>query len=207
VKEREDSMARGRFFILTVAVSLMLCGAAAAQFTITGEAARRTNDKISINADTARKLAMVCEDIARRHNSQMVVVVLDPYGQVVHQHRMDGIGYVSIIAAQNKARTALLTRQPSVVLANRQHQDPFTETHMFQYELTVQEGGFPIIVDGQIIGAIGVGGIPGNQRTPTYDEQTCARDALIAVIGPQPPLIPERPAAPGGGGGRGAQAQ
>jgi uncharacterized protein GlcG (DUF336 family) len=202
--------------MICLAASFALSNAAVAQFSpfsVSGEAARRTNDRISINADTARKLAMACEDIARRNNSQMVVVILDAYGMVVHQHRMDGIGYVSIVAAQNKARTALLTRQPSVVLANRQHRDPFTETHMFQYDLTVQEGGFPIIVDGQIIGAIGVGGIPGGDRTPTYDEQTCARDALIAVIGPQPPLIPEAtPAQAGGGGGaggggRGAQAQ
>jgi uncharacterized protein GlcG (DUF336 family) len=196
------------FAAIVLAAVLAAPAVAQGPFTVSGDAARRTNDKISINAETARKLAQACEDIARRHNSQMVVVVLDPYGMVVHQHRMDGIGYVSIVAAQNKARTALLTRQPSVVLANRQHRDPFTETHMFQYELTVQEGGFPIVVDGQIIGAIGVGGIPGNQRTPTYDEQTCARDALIAVIGPQPPLIPEQvPAPAAGGGGRGAQAQ
>ncbi len=195
---------RARTLMVSICGAVLLASVAAAQlpekFVISGKAAERLNDRISINGDTARKLAMACEEIAKQHNSQAVIVILDPYGQVVHQHRMDGIGYVSIIAAVNKAQTALRTRAPSVLLANRQARDSFTETHMLQYDLTVQEGGFPIIVDKQMIGAIGVGGIPGGDRTPTYDEQTCARDALIAVIGPQPPLIPEAtaqaPAAP-----------
>ncbi len=181
-----------------IAVAVAIAGKAGAQlpeqFVISGEAAAQLFDHISINADTARRLAEACEGIARENNSRMVVVILDPYGLVVHQHRMDGEGYVSINAAQQKARTALLTRRPSVLLTNRDVDDPFTETHMRGYGLTVQEGGLPIIVNGQLIGAIGVGGIPGAHRTPTYDEQTCARDALEAVIGPQPPLIPDRSA-------------
>ena len=48
-----------------------------------------------------------------------------------------------------------------------------------------------IIVNGQLIGAIGVGGIPPAERTATYGEEMCARDALEAVIGPQPPLLPD----------------
>ena len=63
-------------------------------------------------------------------------------------------------------------------------------------------GGLPIVVDDQMIGAIGVGG--GNA-----DEQ-CAYQALIKVLGPQPPLAPNMPAdplgqaGPGGGGPGGA---
>lgn len=183
--------------LAAIAAALMSTAAANAQvpnkFVISGAAAEALKDHISINADTARKLAEACEAIAKQHNSRAVIVVLDPYGLVVHEHRMDGEGYVSITAAEQKALTALRTRRPSVVLANRNAVDPFTENHMMNYDLTVQEGGFPIIVNGQLIGAIGVGGIPPAQRTPTYDEQTCARDALIQVIGPQPPLIPARP--------------
>src|SRR3981081_1564474 len=60
------------------------------QFVISGKAADRVHDHISINADTAEKLAKACEAIARKNNSQVVVVILDPGGLVVHQHRMDG---------------------------------------------------------------------------------------------------------------------
>jgi hypothetical protein len=55
-------------------------------------------------------------------------------------------------------------------------------------------GGLPIVVDDQLIGAVGVGG--GNA-----DEQ-CAYQALVKVLGPQPPL-PQAQAPGGGGGGQG----
>jgi len=178
------------------------------QFVISGKAADRVHDHISINADTAEKLSKACEAIAKKNNSAVVVVVIDPYGLVVHEHRMDGEGWIQINATEQKARTALRTRAPSHVLANRNAQDPFTNQNMAGYGLTTQEGGLPIIVNGQLIGAIGVGGIPPAERTATYGEEMCARDALQAVIGPQPPLLPELPAArnanPAGARGGGA---
>jgi uncharacterized protein GlcG (DUF336 family) len=161
------------------------------QFVLSGKAAERQHDHISINADTAERLSKACEDIARKNNSAVVVVVVDPYGLVVHEHRMDGEGWIQVNATEQKARTALRTRAPSHVLTNRNVQDPFTNQNMAGYGLTTQEGGLPIIVNGQLIGAIGVGGIPPAERTATYGEEMCARDALEAVIGPQPPLLPE----------------
>jgi glc operon protein GlcG len=161
------------------------------QFVLSGKAAERLHDHISINADTAEKLAKACEAIARKNNSAVVVVVIDPSGLVVHEHRMDGEGWIQVTATEQKARTALRTRAPSHVLTNRNVQDPFTNQNMAGYGLTTQEGGLPIIVNGQLIGAIGVGGIPPAERTATYGEEMCARDALEAVIGPQPPLLPE----------------
>jgi uncharacterized protein GlcG (DUF336 family) len=177
------------------------------QFVVSGKAAERQHDHISINAETAEKLAKACESIARKNNSAVVVVILDPYGLVVHEHRMDGEGWIQVNATEQKARTALRTRAPSHVLTNRNIQDPFTNQNMAGYGLTTQEGGLPIIVNGQLIGAIGVGGIPPAERTATYGEEMCARDALEAVIGPQPPLLPElsaprnNPPAPRAGGG------
>src|ERR1700745_2461077 len=58
------------------------------QFVISGKAAERLHDHISINADTAEKLAKACEAIARKNNSAVVVVVVDPYGLGVHDPRM-----------------------------------------------------------------------------------------------------------------------
>jgi uncharacterized protein GlcG (DUF336 family) len=136
------------------------------------------------------------------------VVVLDPAGQIVHLERMDGEGWVQVNATIQKATTALRTREPSRVLNNRNVQDPFTNQNMSGYGLTTQEGGLPIIVNGQLIGAIGVGGIPPVERNATYGEEMCARDALEAVIGPQPPLLPDlaaqqRARQQGGGAGAG----
>ena len=174
------------------------------QFVLSGKAADRLHDHMSINADTAERLSKACEAIARRNNSQVVVIVLDPQGLVVHEHRMDGEGWIQVKATEQKALTALRTRASSHVLTNRNVQDPFTNQNMSGYGLTTQEGGLPIIVNGQLIGAIGVGGIPPAERNASYGEEMCARDALEQVIGPQPPLLPDLTAqrAPAGGGGR-----
>ena len=174
------------------------------QFVLSGKAADRLHDHISINADTAERLSKACEAIARRNNSQVVVVVLDPQGLVVHEHRMDGEGWIQVKATEQKALTALRTRAASHVITNRNVQDPFTNQNMSGYGLTTQEGGLPIIANGQLIGAIGVGGIPPAERTASYGEEMCARDALEQVIGPQPALLPDLTAqrGPAGGGGR-----
>jgi glc operon protein GlcG len=187
---------------LCAAAALALSGAHAAstyegngqvpeQFRLSGKAAAKLHDYLSINADTAEKLAKACEAIARKNNSQVVVVVVDPQGLMVHMHRMDGEGWIQIKATEQKALTALRTRAPSRVLNNRNIEDPFTTANMKGYDLTTQEGGLPIIVNGQLIGAIGVGGIPPAERNATYGEEMCARDALEQVIGPQPPLLPD----------------
>jgi uncharacterized protein GlcG (DUF336 family) len=166
-------------------------GRVPSQFTIQGKAAQRQHDFISINVETAEKMAKACIEIAKKNNSAVAVVILDAYGLPVYQYRMDGEGWIQIHATQQKALTALRTRAPSRVLNNRNVEDPFTNTNMRGYDLTTQEGGLPIIVNGQVIGAIGVGGIPPAERTATYGEEMCARDALEAVIGKQPPLLPD----------------
>ncbi len=166
------------------------------QFVISPEAGRRIHDHISINAATAERLSHICEENAAKHGGSATIVVLDPYGMVVHQHRMDGQSYINIKATENKARTALLTREPSHVLTNRAFDDVQVTIRMEQFGLSVQTGGLPIIVNDQLIGAIGVGGGAGGDA---YGEEVCARDALEAVFGPQPPLLPTL----GGGGGGG----
>jgi uncharacterized protein GlcG (DUF336 family) len=191
-----------RTILMCAAAAMLLSGANAAstydgngqvpeQFRLSGKAAAKMHDYLSINADTAEKLAKACEAIARKNNSQVVVVVVDPQGLPVHMHRMDGEGWIQIKATEQKALTALRTRAPSRVLNNRNVEDPFTNSNMKGYDLTTQEGGLPIIVNGQLIGAIGVGGIPPVERNATYGEEMCARDALEQVIGPQPPLLPD----------------
>ena len=210
-----------RKLIVCAAALMLAAGAAVAattydgngqvpeQFRLSGKAAARLHDYLSINLATAEKLAAACEAIARKNNSQVVVIVVDPQGLPVLLRRMDGEGHIQITATQQKALTALRTRAPSRVLNNRNVQDPFTNANMAGYGLTTQEGGLPIIVNGQLIGAIGVGGIPPAERNATYGEEMCARDALEAVIGPQPPLLPDlaaerrnQPPAAGGGAGR-----
>ena len=57
-----------------------------------------------------------------------------------------------------------------------------TRTRLEQYFVA---GGLPIVVDGQLIGAIGVGG-------NRLGDEPCAHAALTEILGPQPPLVEER---------------
>jgi glc operon protein GlcG len=156
------------------------------------------HDHITLRADVAERLSHICEANAKAHGGSATIVILDPYGQIVHEHRMDGQTYINQKAAENKARTALLTREPSHVLTNRAFDDVSTLIRMDQFGLTVQEGGLPIIINDQLIGAIGVGGGAGGA---SYGEERCAHDALTEVFGPQPPILPPPAGARTTGGG------
>jgi glc operon protein GlcG len=156
------------------------------------------HDHMTLRADIAERLSHICEANARMHGGSATIVILDPFGQIIHEHRMDGQSYINQKAAENKAHTALLTREPSHVLTNRAFDDVSTLIRMGQFGLSVQEGGLPIIVNDQIIGAIGVGGGAGGA---SYGEERCAYDALTEVFGPQPPLLPPPAGARARGGG------
>lgn len=159
------------------------------QFVLSGKAAERLHDHISINLETAEKLVAACQAIARKTNSSAAIVVLDAQGLPVLESRMDGAGMLQMSATLQKTLTALRTRAPSHVLTNRTVQDPFTSQNVAGYGLTTNKGGLPIIVNGQLIGAMGAGGM-GTANA----EENCVRDALEQVLGPQPPLLPDLPA-------------
>lgn len=158
------------------------------QFVLSGKAADRLHDHGSINLATAEKLVAACEDFARKNNSGAAIVVLDPQGLTVLEARMDGTGYLPTKATEAKTLTALRTRASSHELTNRNAADPFTSGNMAGYGLTTNKGALPIVVNGQLIGAMGAGGI-GSADT----EEACVHDALEKVIGPQPPLLPNVP--------------
>jgi glc operon protein GlcG len=180
--------------------SLTFSGPVPAQYTIGPDEGSKfgVHDHITLRADVAERLSHICEANAKAHGGSATVVILDPYGQIIHEHRMDGQTYINQKAAENKARTAVLTREPSHVLTNRAFDDVSTLIRMDQFGLTVQEGGLPIIINDQLIGAIGVGGGAGGA---SYGEERCAQDALTEVFGPQPPLLPPPAGARTSGGG------
>lgn len=180
--------------------SLTFSGPVPQQYVIGAEDGSKfgVHDHLTLRADLAERLSHICEAAAKMHDGSATIVILDPYGQIIHEHRMDGQSYINQKAAENKARTALLTREPSHVLTNRAFDDVSTLIRMDQFGLTVQEGGLPIIVNDQLIGAIGVGGGAGGA---SYGEERCAHDALTEVFGPQPPILaPPAGARPTGGG-------
>jgi uncharacterized protein GlcG (DUF336 family) len=165
---------------------------------LSGEAAKRVLTKAQINAATARAIVDACVEFGRASNASYSVFVLAPSGDIVDAHVMDGQLPIGVETAMLKAKTALYARTPSSAVAQR---FSTVDGRVIRLDLGKDSGlayyfvggGLPIVVEDQLIGAIGVGG--GNM-----DEQ-CAHQALTKVLGPQPPL--PTPAGGGRQGGRG----
>jgi uncharacterized protein GlcG (DUF336 family) len=179
-------------------VALIFTATASAQiapsspFVVSGEAAKRIHDFSMINLATAERIADACFNFARKHNVGISIYILDNEGNHVYMHRMDGQGYLNIVTAEMKARTAVLTHQPSKARMNRVVQNPDTELQQIQIGFYPNAGGLPIIVNDQMIGAIGVGG-SAPRLAQGWSDEICAHKALTEVLGSQPPLIQDLP--------------
>jgi uncharacterized protein GlcG (DUF336 family) len=175
--------------------------------TVSADVAKRTLMKGQISAIVARQVVDACLEFARNQQGgpgTYAIFVLAPNGDIVDAHVMDGVLPIGVETGLLKAKTALYARTPSSAVAQRFNT---VDGRVIRLDLGKESGlayyfvggGLPIVVEDQLIGAIGVGG--GNM-----DEQ-CAYQALTKVLGPQPPLPQAQPpggAAPAGGGrGRG----
>src|SRR6266550_5903619 len=69
------------------------------EFIISAEDGARSHDHISIKADLAERLSHICQENAKKHGGSATVVILDPFGQIIHEHRMDGQTYINQKAA------------------------------------------------------------------------------------------------------------
>ena len=176
-----------------IAMAAALCaGSLGAQnlskFVISDDAAKKTLVKNEISVDTAEKITQACGEFAKKNNQTVTVFILSPTGQIVHSYRMDGQVPINIETAQLKAQSVLYTRDSSHQRANQVANNLSLQMRWASLGVYPVSGGLPIVVDGQMIGAIGVGG-------GSKDEE-CAYTALTAVVGPQPPLAPPTPPAP-----------
>jgi glc operon protein GlcG len=181
--------------VLTVAsADVWAQGSTAAPFskvTVSEEVAKRTLMKAVINADTARAIVDACVNWQKSRNGAVSIFVITPTGEIVDSHQMDGVAPIGTETALMKAKTALYARSSSADVMRRFNT---TESRLFRIDLGKAEGlsfyfaagGLPIVVDNQMIGAVGVGGGP--------DEEMCAYQALQKVLGPQPPLSTQQPA-------------
>ncbi len=158
------------------------------QFVVSGKAAEKIGDFTTINLATAERIADTCEAAATEHGGQHTIAILDKAGNEVYMDRMDGQGYLNIITAEMKARTALLGRQPSKRYMNQVIQDPNSEFELLQLGFYPVAGGLPIVVNSQLIGVVGAGGFRPNP--PVWSDEICAHTALVKVFGPSvPPLL------------------
>jgi uncharacterized protein GlcG (DUF336 family) len=112
--------------------------------------------KRALTLEIAKEISAAAEAEAVKNNWTMVIAIVDDGGRLMHLIRRDGTQYGSIEVAQDKARTAIAFRRPSKAL-----EDAVAGGRNAILALsgaTPIEGGIPIVVDGEMVGAIGVSG-------------------------------------------------
>lgn len=135
----------------------------------------------SVPVETARKIAAAAIAEAKKNGWTVAAAIVDTAGDLVFYEKMDNTQIGSAIVSQEKARTAVRFKRPS-----KAFEDALTGGRQAILSLpgvTPLEGGIPIVIDGKIVGAIGVSG-----ATSPQDGQCAA--AGIEVIGKQPAMTP-----------------
>lgn len=120
-----------------------------------------TSTKTILNLNDAKKIAAAAEAEAKQNSWPVVITILDDGGHLLLLQRMDNVQYGSVNVAIEKARAAIAFRRPTKVLESN-----ITEGRLHYLGLPGAlpvEGGIPIIVDGQFVGAVGVSGVRSSQ--------------------------------------------
>jgi glc operon protein GlcG len=118
-------------------------------------------NQLALSIEDARKMADAARAEAKRNGWNVVIAIVDDGGHLMYLERLDGTQKASSAIAVEKARTAIMFRRPSkaledVVAAGR-------VAVMSLTGVTPVEGGLPIVVDNQFVGAIGVSGVQSSQ--------------------------------------------
>jgi glc operon protein GlcG len=116
----------------------------------------------TLSYDEARRITdYLLEQITSRRKAGVIAVV-DSHGELISLARMDGAPLSSITIAINKAYSAARERKPSheIGKAARRADASFDIGYFGDAKFTGWGGGIPIIVNGQVAGAVGVSGLP-----------------------------------------------
>lgn len=127
--------------------------------------------------DALRAVEAMRAEIVRRGKAG-IIVVTDAHGELIALLRMDGAPLSSINIAIGKAYTAARERKPSREVGERSR-DPekgFPMTNFGELKYVTWGGGLPVFVEGEVIGAVAVSGLPE------------AEDIEVAEIGRQAAL-------------------
>ncbi|MSP95191.1 MAG: heme-binding protein [Alphaproteobacteria bacterium] len=185
-----------RIALLAAIAATALAGSAFAAASLssvvqTGAMADRIKEKNQINLVTARAIADHCLNAAAAKGMGTSIVIVDQFGIITYYVRADGQGKANTETALMKAKTVLNTRAPSKAQMNAVRSGANSEARVISFGNFANAGALPIVVDGQFLGAIGVGGMA---PTPgVWSDEICAHNALTAVLGPQPALLPDLP--------------
>jgi glc operon protein GlcG len=125
-----------------------------------------------LTLEAAKTIAAAAEAEATRRGSTVVIVVVDDGGYVLFLERLNDTQVASVEVGIGKARTAAIFRRPS-----KDFEDQIRNGRAASLVLpgaTPLQGGVPLVVGGQVVGAIGVSG-----NTPQEDEDIAKAGAAV----------------------------
>ena len=141
-------MVMGRAFILGLSLFVVLVGF--------NTASAQLADKKGLTLEAAKKVAAAAEAEAKKNNWQMVIVIVDDGGHLVYLQRLDDTQTGSVAVGIEKARAAAAFKRPTKAM-----EDALAGGRMAILGIPgfiPSEGGVPLMMDGKVIGAIGVSG-------------------------------------------------
>jgi glc operon protein GlcG len=131
-------------------------------------------EKTALTLDGAKKIAAVAEAKAKAEGARVVIAVVDESGSLLLLERLDDTQVASVNVGIDKARTAAIYRRPSKVFEDQVKNGRISALAL--HGAVALQGGVPILVNGKVIGAIGVSG-----ETPAQDEDIAITGAAIAA--------------------------
>jgi uncharacterized protein GlcG (DUF336 family) len=116
-----------------------------------------------ITLDQAKRAMAAAELEAAKNSWQVAITILDSGGNMIMFHRVDNAQLSATTVSEGKARTSLEFKRPSKALDDAIAAGGAGMRLLALKDITPLEGGMPVIVDGKIIGAIGVSGALSSQ--------------------------------------------
>src|SRR5438105_15924769 len=116
-----------------------------------------------ISLDQAKKVLAGAEAEAKKNNWNVVISIVDSGGQLVAMQRLDGAQWGSIDVARDKAYSAVAFRRPTKAFQDAVSQGGENLRILKLTGASPLEGGIPIVMDGKIVGAIGVSDVTSQQ--------------------------------------------
>ncbi|MCM2326563.1 MAG: heme-binding protein [Lysobacter sp.] len=114
--------------------------------------------KKALTLEAAKLIAAAAESTAAKNGWKVVIAIADDGGDALLVHRIDGAQSSSVATAMGKARTAVAFRRPTRLLEEKVNAGRFAFLSAPGQPVLLQ-GGLPIEVDGQLVGAVGVSGV------------------------------------------------
>lgn len=130
-----------------------------------------------LTLEVARKVAQAAEQHARANGWNVCIAIVDDGGHLVFFQRMDGVQTGSVLVSQRKAQTAIGFKRPTKAF---EEQVAGGRNALLGLPGAVPlEGGVPLVVDGQMVGAIGISGVTAQQDGQIAQ---AGADALARIV-------------------------